>query len=191
MLVILLMATTKKVTFGGQLVKDLLETEKYVLVNSTDKVEGGPFTRYDPSDPKCVDKMSCLELVIISVDMLKYVDKLSIDKEFKMTACHPLSKNKVVYPDHISVLLVFKGLPLKTSQAKAGAKFCIWNTNKEGGWDKFKELTEDNEKLLEVARDITGDVDVMMKTIDKELNRINMFPLAKLKLTKSLNQIKY
>ena len=73
-------------------------------------------------------------------------------------------------------------MPLQTSQAKAGAKFCIWNTDKEGGWDKFKELTEDNEKLLEVARDITGDVDVMMKTIDKELNRIKYVSFGKVKI---------
>ena len=43
-----------KVTFGGRLIKKLLETEKYELVNSTKKVVGGPFTRYDPADPKCL-----------------------------------------------------------------------------------------------------------------------------------------
>ena len=35
-----------KVTPGGKLIIELLETDKYVLVNSSDNTEGGPFTRY-------------------------------------------------------------------------------------------------------------------------------------------------
>ena len=65
-----------RVTFGGQLIRDLLSTEKYILVNSTNKVEGGPFTRYDPSDPNCSAKKSCLDLFIISRELIKHVEKL-------------------------------------------------------------------------------------------------------------------
>ena len=32
-----------KVSYGGQLVRDLIETEEYILVNSTDVVNGGPY----------------------------------------------------------------------------------------------------------------------------------------------------
>ena len=44
-----------KVSFGGQ----FLSTGMYKLVNQTSKVEGGPFTLYEPSDPKCHSKKSC------------------------------------------------------------------------------------------------------------------------------------
>ena len=47
-----------KVAFGGQLVRDFISTDKYILVNSTNKVVNGPFTRHDPSDPKCQNKKS-------------------------------------------------------------------------------------------------------------------------------------
>ena len=47
----------EKVSFGGKLVHKLLETDEYILVNNTDKCKGGPFTRFDPSDP--LNKQKC------------------------------------------------------------------------------------------------------------------------------------
>ena len=171
-----------KVTFGGQLIRNLLKTEKYQLVNSSSKVVGGPFTRYDPSDPKCEGKMSCLGLVIVSKDLLCHVEKLFIDKKQTISACRPISKNKMVYPDHFPLLLVFKNLQLKSRQQKNGCKITMWNTNKDGGWEKYKELTEDNTKLQEVAVDSSEDPDHMMNKIDKELNRIKYIAFGKVKL---------
>ena len=171
-----------KVTFGGRLIRKLLETEKYELVNSTKKVVGGPFTRYDPADPKCLRKKSCLGLVIVSKELSSYVEKLVIDKNLTTTACRPLSKTKVVYPDNYSMLLRFKNLPLKLVGKTAGKKFTLWNTNKEGGWNKFKELTEDNCKLLEVAKDSSEDTTNMMNKIQKELNRVKYIAFGKMKV---------
>ena len=122
-----------KITFGGKLIRDMLDTDKYVLVNSTNKVKGGPFTRYDPSDPNCNEKKSCLDLFIISKELFKHVEKLVIDENFTMTPCRPISRTKVMYPDHYASLLIFKNLPLKSKQKVGGPKFTIWNTNKEGG----------------------------------------------------------
>ena len=51
-----------KVSFGGLLVRELLETGNYVLVNASNKVKGGPFTRYDPAYPGRDDKKSVLDL---------------------------------------------------------------------------------------------------------------------------------
>ena len=55
-----------KVTAGGKLVREFLLNEKYVLLNSCDMVENGPFTRIDPSDPNNNERKSCLDLVIMS-----------------------------------------------------------------------------------------------------------------------------
>ena len=168
----------------------MLESEKFVLVNGTNKVKGGPFTRYDPSDPNCDEKKSCLDLFIISKELLKYVDKLIIDNKFTMTPCRPISKKKVVYPDHYASLLTFKDIPLKSEQKVGGPKYTIWNTNKEGGWEKYKEMTEDNPKLEEVGRDSSNDADKMMNIINKELNRIKYIAFGKVKTSKKLKSNK-
>ena len=171
-----------KITFGGKLIRDMLDTDKYVLVNSTNKVKGGPFTRYDPSDPNCNEKKSCLDLFIISKELFKHVEKLVIDENFTMTPCRPISRTKVMYPDHYASLLIFKNLPLKSKQKVGGPKFTIWNTNKEGGWENYKKLTEENPKLEEVAKDTSNDPDQMMNKLDKELNRIKYISFGKVKI---------
>ena len=90
----------EKVTEGGNLIKDLLENEDYVLLNSlTSKVKGGPFTRLEPSDPENDQKKSCLDFIIVSKDLVKYVDKIVIDKERKVTPCHAINQHKLTYPD--------------------------------------------------------------------------------------------
>ena len=165
------------------MVRDFISTDKYILVNGTNKVVNGPFTRYDPSDPKCKNKKSCLDLAIISKDLLKYLVKLVVDNNLKLTPCRPLSKSKVVYPDHYSLILSFKDIPLKANQIKITPKFTIWNTNKTGGWESYKDLTENNAKLMEVAEDIiTNDPDKMMKTIDTELNKVKFVSFGKVKV---------
>ena len=58
-----------KVSFGGQLIHQLLAGGKYVLVNNTEKCQGGPFTRVDLADPTF---LSCLDLVLISVALYDY-----------------------------------------------------------------------------------------------------------------------
>ena len=40
-----------KVTFGGKKIVDLVESGMYKVINASEIVIGGPFTRYDPSDP--------------------------------------------------------------------------------------------------------------------------------------------
>ena len=89
-----------KVSFGGQQIKDLIDTGKYTLVNASKKVIGGPFTRYDPSDPDNDDKKSVLSLCIVSNELFAYVDTLTIDKEKQFTPFRTISKNNVIYTDH-------------------------------------------------------------------------------------------
>ena len=49
-----------KVSYGGKLIRELLNTKKYVLLNSTNKVKGGPYTRYNPTNPEDHESKSCL-----------------------------------------------------------------------------------------------------------------------------------
>ena len=87
----------------------------------------------------------------------------------------------MVYPDHFPFLLSFKNLPLKTNVKNCGPKYTLWNTNKEGGWEKYKNFTEENIKLDEVAVDCSEDPNHMMTKINKELNRIKYLSFGKVK----------
>ena len=42
----------KKVSFGGQLVRDLLDTKEYVIFNNLERTLGGPWTRKWPQLPR-------------------------------------------------------------------------------------------------------------------------------------------
>ena len=99
----------QKVTFGGKLVHKLLETNKYLLFNNSQKCKGGPFTRVDPSDQS---KLSCLSLVIISKGLYEYVDELKIDNQRQFTP-HRAMRNKLVYTDHFGLIFILKQNPMK------------------------------------------------------------------------------
>ena len=171
------------ISVGGDLIRNLLSTEHYILVNSTDKTEGGPHTRFDPSDPQCLSKKSCLDLAIISSEVMKYVDKLTIDSQMKYVASRPVTKKKVVYPDHYPLILTFKNIPLNSSQISINPKFTMWDTNKVGGWEAYQAMTENNVKLREIAEDtIEDNPDKIMTAIRKELDKVKFAAFGKVKV---------
>ena len=55
-----------RVSFGGKLLLDFLSSDKYCLVNATDKCTGGPFTCYDPAAPDDEKRKYVLDLCIVS-----------------------------------------------------------------------------------------------------------------------------
>ena len=81
-----------------------------------------------------------------------------------------ISKKKKVYTDHFSLNLIFKNVPLKSNLAKRGQKFTTCNTNRVGGWEVFKMLTENNNKLKSIPSN-AADTSIMMKKIDNELEK--------------------
>ena len=123
-----------RVSHVGKLLLDFLEsTEKYVLLNGSSKEIGGPFTRVEPTDPNDDTKKSILDLIIVSRDLLKYVDTFEIDNRRKYTPSHALKKNTLTYPDHLALILTFKDIPKKFSEPKKTPAPVIWNTNKKSG----------------------------------------------------------
>ena len=75
---------------------------------------------------------------------------MEIDKRLLFTPGRPVSKKKMTFSDHFSLLLVFKNLPLQPNLAKGGFKHTMWNTNKVGGWEVFKMVTENSDKLKNI-----------------------------------------
>ena len=70
-----------KITRGGNYIRELIQSENYVIVNNTNMCKGGPFTRCDPSDPENNEKKSTLDLAIVSKGIAPYVSKLLIDSK--------------------------------------------------------------------------------------------------------------
>ena len=140
-----------KVSFGGKLIHNFLSSGNYRLVNNTSKCQGGPFTRMDPADPS---NLSCLSLVIVNNDLYDFIDTLTIDKDRIITPHRAIGKAKrLVYTDHFSLHLIFKNLIKRSSVKKSSQKQKLWNTNKSGGWESYKDLTEDNPELTKLLED--------------------------------------
>ena len=105
----------QKISFGGKLVTDLVSSCRYVLLNASNKVTGGPFTRFDPATPKDEATMSCLDLVIASQGLVKYLDSVIIDRNQDNTPFRPL-RGDSIFPDHYSIQIKFKNLPLASGR---------------------------------------------------------------------------
>ena len=100
-----------KVSNGGKMILELLETGEYVLGNSTDKVEGGPWTWVSRAD---VSIRSCIDLVIMSADLAPYLKRIVIDVKHNFAPARPrlvAGRKKLVYSDHFPLLVEFENLP--------------------------------------------------------------------------------
>ena len=177
---------SEKVSEGGKLILDFLNSGEYVLVNGmSDRVTGGPFIRLEPSDPENNSKKSCIDFVIVSRELSKYVESVKIDDKRTMTQCHAMNKKKLVYPDNLAILTTFKNIPVKKERNKSTPKVKIWNLNKEGGWSMYKSLTENNVRLSNIVslEENSGDPDPdkIMKKIDKEMTKAKFDSFGKVK----------
>jgi len=114
-------------SYGGKQLINLLESGKYALVNSSEVTIGGPYTRYDPSDPENEGKKSILDLCIVSNDLLPHVESLTIDKEKRFTPYRVVGHGKVVYTDHYSLKLHLQHLSRKRSAGFVPQKPLRWN----------------------------------------------------------------
>ena len=156
-----------KISPGGHLIRNLLKTDMYVLINNLDIVQGGPWTWVDRQDDT---RMSCLDLVIISVSLVPFVTMMIIDVDRKFTPRRVITKKKKtrsIYSDHFSLKIELKGMPRnqKISQTES-----TWNKGKPGGWELFERITDDRAEEIEK---IVDDSEKNIETIVKEINAID------------------
>ena len=71
-----------KISQGGKLIRDLIKTDRYVLINNLDLVVGGPWTWVDRQDNA---RRSCLDLGIVSVSLVPFITNVVIDNDRKFT----------------------------------------------------------------------------------------------------------
>ena len=118
--------THPEVSYGGKLLHDTLESGDWVLVNGlgTEIVEGGPFTRKDPA----TGNYSCLDLFVVSRELLPFVSKLVIDSKREMAVGRAVkmgSNYQMVYSDHFTCLLTLADLPREKEIKQQ--KQTVWN----------------------------------------------------------------
>ena len=116
----------EKISFGGQLVRDLIDSEEYVIVNNLGLAEGGPWTWVDPADPQ---HRSCLDLAIVSQNLLPFVTDMKVDSSRKITPKRVIArrgKMTVRHTDHFALEIKLK-MPEKTAESK---NMTVWDLKK-------------------------------------------------------------
>ena len=130
------------ISFGGQLLRDLLATERYILLNSLSLEAGGSWTWVDRSKSNV---KSCLDLGIVSAGLAPFLSKFLVDKEQKLTPMRVRKRSKKIlstYGDHYSVEFVFSGLQRGGRQDQEMDKDnSAWNLKKDGGWEMYIQET--------------------------------------------------
>ena len=108
-----------KISFGGHLVRDLLSSGEFELVNNSEKARGGPFTRFSPSEPNNTERKSCLDFAIVSSNLMRYVKELIIDSSNQFQISRVTAANgglRLTHTDHYTLILKLKNIPVKGSQ---------------------------------------------------------------------------
>ena len=75
---------------------------------------------------------------------------MEIDKDRRFSAFKRNKDGKLSLPDHFAIELLFEGIPRRNEKIKLGKNYTIWNTNKQDGWSKYKELTTNNMKFFTI-----------------------------------------
>ena len=100
-----------RVSFGGHLVRELLEDQEYIMLNSSQKAEGGPWTWVSRADSKI---KSCIDFVIVTADLFQYVTSMVVDTEKKFAPVRVRTKKgkmRLIPPDHNPIIIKFENLP--------------------------------------------------------------------------------
>ena len=127
------------VSFGGTLIRELLEDKDYCLVNSLDLVEGGPFTWVSRVDSSI---QSCLDLVVLSANLLPFLTKMVVDTNQQYCPKRVgvrNNKSRVVKSDHHPIILSLENMPRSINKKPKSTR---WNLSKPGGWEEYKMMTD-------------------------------------------------
>ena len=151
-----------KISFGGNLVRELIDNNDYFIMNNMSLAKGGPWTRQDPS----YGTWSCLDFAIGSDNLKESVVGVVVDKEKMFTPFRVLSSKGVLtrrHTDHLSLMVEIK-MKNKRMIKKPEVK---WNTSKPEGWidymwisnlhaDKIKKACEEEECIDKVEKKISN-----------------------------------
>ena len=96
----------------------------------------------------------------------------------KFSPVRPLSKTKSVTSDHFPLIVTFTASFCTKTSVKKPDSYTMWNTNKDGGWSRYKEMTEEDDLFTKAFGrnvdndDITLSNTESMENIDKIMNKL-------------------
>ena len=178
-----------EVSLGGRLLRDLLATRNWYLVNGLGQevVTGGPYTRKDLA----TGVMSCLDMFVVSRELLPYVQKLNIDSQREMAVGRSVkmgSKYQMVYSDHFTCVMTLSDLP-RVKEAMQ-QKQTVWNLSKQGGWDMYKDMTNKYSQALEEMLQKEDTINNKMKAFDKIQEKIKYKAFGKVTIGSKVGERK-
>ena len=135
------------ISANGKKFQSVLQYFDMVAVNSL-CLCNDVFTRVNNNNP---DEKSVLDYVCMSKDISDLLLSMYVDEKKMYTLWRKLKRGKK-YTDHNAILLTMK---LDTVLHKVGNqnRKTIWNFRDPQGWDKFYQLTQNDDQLLNVWRE--------------------------------------
>ena len=129
--------------------------------------------------------------MIVSKGLVEYIVKLIIDKEKNFTPHRVVNGKKLIYADHYTLHFILRGMPMKNPKMKVNKSEVIWNTNKPGGWSKYKEMRENNTDLdciAESAENLTSNE--IMTRLENKTSKIKYKSFGKVKNSRGMENDK-
>ena len=131
----------KEIYFGGRLLRKLVETGNWFKVNGLGQeiVKGGPFTRQDPA----TGNRSCLDLFVVSAELLPYVQNLTIDSQREMAVTRAVKvgmRFKEVPSDHFTCILTLTNLPRVQERKVKSSSYGTWKRKEVGTSIKYLQI---------------------------------------------------
>ena len=165
-----------EVSKGGEMFRSLIKSERYFVLNNSEKAIGGPWTWFSRQKEEW---RSCLDIGIASIELEQYVYKVIIDKDKKFTP-RRVQKKKTTFTDHLSIMIMLKDIP-KGELKEVNRSF--WNTNKPGPWEAYKDLSDKLADKINVLIDTNeNDINVVVKKIEKMEDKVKFQSFGKTKL---------
>ena len=167
-----------KVSYGGELIREMIKHEEYVLINSLSMVVGGPWTWIQRGNPEI---RSCLDLGIISSCLIPFLDSVVIDKEHNFTPRRVIKrKGKIqsIFTDHLPIEIKLKGMP-RRKRLKIDNP-ASWNTDKPEGWKIYKEVTDSVAvKMNEIINNNDLSIEEVVKKVETMENKAKFVAFGK------------
>ena len=153
-----------RISYGGQLVRELLEEGEYILANNSDLAVDGPWTWVCRGNGKV---RSCLDLVIFSADLLPYFKSLLIDTKHQYSPARSKMKDgkmRLIHPDHFPLIVKLENMP--TQRVKV-AKTSNWKFNTPGGWEKYESMSNEiSDKMDNITENKSLNIEEVQKKTD-------------------------
>ena len=86
----------------------------------------------------------------------------------------------LVFSDRYTCLLTFQNLPRR--REGKGEQKVVWNLEREGGWDRYKELTEEFSENLGRIIEGEGSIETKIKIIDRTHDKIKYKAFGKVRI---------